>query len=858
MISKWLAAIALVSAANGVLAQAISYTGSNAPSENFDTLVNTGTAAASTLPNGWYLSESSGDTNYAADNGALNSGTTYSYGSTGSTERALGSLASNSTVPTIGARLQNTSAGSLSQILITYRGEQWRLGQTGVTDQLDFQYSLDATSLTTGTWTDVNALDLVSPVTTGTIGALDGNATGNRVFISATISGLSWAAGSSLWVRWMDPNISGADHGLAVDDIMFGSPVDVAPTLTSSNPADLATGVALTANIVLTFSENVTVPATNSQWFSLICQPSATDFTAATVVTGSGTSTITLNPATDFAELETCTLNITGAQVLDTDGTPTALQSDPRIGFTIAEDFAPEVTTIVPPFGSNPTTALDANIELTFSEPVTTTGSWFTIVCGTSGTRDVNNSVVTGSGTSRTINPNVNFANDEICAVTLISNLIEDLDGIADKLGEGTNYESQFRTVLDTAPSVTITNPSNGATNVGTASNIAITFSEAVTAASNAFTLSCGAGGLTFALSNTGQTVYTLNPDADLPAVTTCSITVVAANVLDVDGTPTPMGSNFLFSFTTGQSASNYYASVDASSCSSLRTTLHALIDDHTVYPYTGSPTDVWTMLEAADQDPSNSANVLDIYFNKSFVKGTDRDNGSSVPQGTRYNREHTWPQSYGFAATNGDLGFPNAPRSDAHHLFASEKDWNADRGNKPFANCPPPGCQSRYTLTHPITGGAGSSGACNYASGNCNWVGGPDGRDGSFEVWTRHKGDVARAIMYMDVRYEGGVAGPSSNTPGQAEPDLILTEDRNQIGITTGSPAYMGVKSELRAWHSLDPVDAQELLRNDVVQSFQNNRNPFVDHPEWACLFDNPCSCGTALPDAVFSNSFE
>ncbi|AVP96426.1 hypothetical protein C7S18_04105 [Ahniella affigens] len=863
MWSKWLAAAALVG--TGAVAQAQVIISGGTVNENFDVMAGAQGTTASTVPPGWAFFESGSGANgtYLIDDGTSNSGNTMSYGTAAAADRAFGMLASNSVQSRFGATLQNNTGSALTQLQVQLAVEQWRLGDLNGADTYEFQYCTSTCALSdanpSANWIDFNALDLVSPVTAGTASSiLDGNLPANRSALNATITGLNVANGATFMVRWLDSNSAGVDDALAIDDLSFGTGVDVAPTLTSSNPADLATGVAFNANIVLTFSESVTVPVTNSQWFSLTCTPSATDYTAATVVTGSGTNTITLNPATDFAELESCTLNITGAQVTDIDGAPNTLQSDPRVGFTIAEDVAPEVTAINPPFGSNPTTAVDANIDLTFSEAVTTTGSWFTIVCPTSGTRDINNSVVTGTGTSRTINPNVNFANDEICAVTLLANLVEDIDGIADKLGDGVNYESQFRTVLDVAPTVVSTNPANSATNVGTATNIVVTFSEAVTAGTNAFTLSCGAGSLPFALTNTGQTAYTLNPNADLPAATTCNVTVVAANVLDLDGTPTPMGSNFLFSFTTGQSTSNYYASVDASSCSSLRTTLHALIDDHTVYPYTGAPTDVWVMLEAGDQDPANPNNVLDIYFNKSFVKVTDRDNGTNVPQGTRYNREHTWPQSYGFSATNGDLGFPNAPRSDAHHLFASEKDWNADRGNKPFANCPPPGCASRHTLTHPITGGAGSDAACNYASGNCNWVQSPDGNTGSFEVWGRYKGDIARGLMYMDVRYEGGTAGPSSNTPGQAEPDLILTDDRNQIVITSGATAYMGLKTVLRGWHDVDPVDAAEVLRNDVVQSFQNNRNPFVDHPEWACLFDTPCSCGTALPDAVFSNSFE
>jgi hypothetical protein len=101
-----------------------------------------------------------------------------------------------------------------------YTGEQWRLGQSGRgADRLDFQYNLTTTSLTTPTgWVDVNALDFSSPITTGTVGALDGNAAANRTPVSGTISALSIAPGQTFWIRWFDFNVTGSDDGLGVDD----------------------------------------------------------------------------------------------------------------------------------------------------------------------------------------------------------------------------------------------------------------------------------------------------------------------------------------------------------------------------------------------------------------------------------------------------------------------------------------------------------------------------------------------------------------------------------------------------------------------------------------------------------------
>ena len=155
--------------------------------QNFDTLANSGTS--STLPSGWFISETgtSATVNgqYAAGTGSGNAGDTYSFGAAGSTDRALGSLRSGSNAPTIGAQFTNDTGAVISSLQIAYTGEQWRLGALGRTDRLDFQISFDATSLTTGTWTDVNALDFTAPITAGTVGALDGNAVANRTAAKA-------------------------------------------------------------------------------------------------------------------------------------------------------------------------------------------------------------------------------------------------------------------------------------------------------------------------------------------------------------------------------------------------------------------------------------------------------------------------------------------------------------------------------------------------------------------------------------------------------------------------------------------------------------------------------------------------
>jgi hypothetical protein len=108
------------------------------------------------------------------------------------------------------------------------------------------------------------------------------------------------------------------------------------------------------------------------------------------------------------------------------------------------------------------------------------------------------------------------------------------------------------------------------------------------------------------------------------------------------------------------QPPAGYYSSVDTSSASAMRSTLHAVIDDHTRFPYTSSATDTWDILEMADEDPGNTSRVLDVYKNDSYPKygGGNSD----------YNREHSWPKSYGFP----NDGSSNYPYTDCHHLFIS------------------------------------------------------------------------------------------------------------------------------------------------------------------------------------------
>ena len=141
--------------------------------------------------------------------------------------------------------------------------------------------------------------------------------------------------------------------------------------------------------------------------------------------------------------------------------------------------------------------------------------------------------------------------------------------------------------------------------------------------------------------------------------------------------------------------------------------------------------------------------------------------------------------------------------------------------------------------------GGAG--GGSGTFPGNSNWRSG-SGSTGRWQTWVGRQGDVARALLYLDVRYEGGTHGGS----GLPEPDLILTDDLALLTTTSGNVAvaYMGQLSTLLTWHATDPVDAKERARNDVVFGFQDNRNPFIDHPAWVtCVFEGECASAFTDP---------
>jgi endonuclease I len=193
----------------------------------------------------------------------------------------------------------------------------------------------------------------------------------------------------------------------------------------------------------------------------------------------------------------------------------------------------------------------------------------------------------------------------------------------------------------------------------------------------------------------------------------------------------------------------------------------------------------VWGVLQQTDLDPSNSNNVLLLY-------GYDDGDGNPITDRTRnknnnggnvgeWNREHTYAQS--LATPNMNTSSPNAG-TDAHHLRSSDVQMNGNRGNRKFA------------------AGSGNSG-----NTGTNWFPGNE--------W---KGDVARMMMYMYLRY-----------PSQCLPD--------NVGVGSAVAIDPSMIALFLDWNAQDDPTQYEHNRNNILETAQGNRNPFIDNPYLATI---------------------
>ncbi len=236
--------------------------------------------------------------------------------------------------------------------------------------------------------------------------------------------------------------------------------------------------------------------------------------------------------------------------------------------------------------------------------------------------------------------------------------------------------------------------------------------------------------------------------------------------------------------FVKGQIPPGYYDDATGLSGSALKAALNNIIDGHTSISYA----DVVDALKVLDEDPNNFSNVILLYKTTSIAKSSFGGNPDE------WNREHVWPGSHGGFGTSAPAG------TDLHHLKPTDVSVNSDRGDKDFDNCQATGTQhSEATLCYFTTD--------------------------AWEPPDAVKGDIARMVFYMVVRYEGE----------NGEPELELSDSYTS---SSGSPAYLGIETTLKQWHQNDPVDADEQARNNsIYYDYQNNRNPFIDHPEYVNL---------------------
>jgi len=168
--------------------------------------------------------------------GGSSTGAYYSFGSSGSNERAIGdvganTLAANNAFMYYGLRLNNNTAETLDSFTLTYDGEQWRSSaSTNINDPITFAYSTNATTAnwfddTQATYTPISSLTFNTPQQAGggSGAALDGNNALNRTagITGTVLSGLNWTPGSDLWLRWSSLQNAATDHGMAIDNVNF-------------------------------------------------------------------------------------------------------------------------------------------------------------------------------------------------------------------------------------------------------------------------------------------------------------------------------------------------------------------------------------------------------------------------------------------------------------------------------------------------------------------------------------------------------------------------------------------------------------------------------------------------------------
>ena len=239
----------------------------------------------------------------------------------------------------------------------------------------------------------------------------------------------------------------------------------------------------------------------------------------------------------------------------------------------------------------------------------------------------------------------------------------------------------------------------------------------------------------------------------------------------------------------------SYYDQANNLSGDDLKEALHQIISNHVIFPYTSNSTDTWDILQQSDQDPNENNNMILVYTGRSQEKGyrdgsgnySQYENGNGT-QSNSWNREHIWPKSHGFPDEDDNA------YTDVHNLKPCDRSVNSSRGTKDFD-----------------FGGNQHSEASDCLTDSDSW-----------EPPDYVKGDIARILFYMVVRYDPGVDHENN------------TFDLELVDYTTpnNTEPILGKLSSLLDWHLSDPVDDFEINRNEIIFGFQQNRNPFIDHP--------------------------
>ena len=246
------------------------------------------------------------------------------------------------------------------------------------------------------------------------------------------------------------------------------------------------------------------------------------------------------------------------------------------------------------------------------------------------------------------------------------------------------------------------------------------------------------------------------------------------------------------------QAPANYYNAANGLTGDALLQALHDIIstDDHHTN-YSG----LWNSFKSTDPRTDSTNKVWDIYSYSpntppkySFTFVTDQCGTYNV-EGDCYNREHLWPQSW-FNESSND----SKPRTDLHHIYPTDGWVNGQRGNNPFA------VVRNANNTYIFKNGAklGTSITAGY-----NGM--------AYEPIDEYKGDIARAMFYMSVRYHG--------------------EDSTWVSSAMSDKSTLKpwAITLLLKWHRDDPVSQKEINRNNAIYTIQGNRNPFVDNPDYA-----------------------